>query len=404
MEGIVAGRARQLFPGARPWPRSSRGVSPRAAFCADNLAIFETLRSETIYASPRAICRIAEARLILRETVHRRGHHRRAPPPTAAETRSPLPARADNGMSLSHWRIPLPRCSSSPSEGSPGRDRSIRAPTLLRSVKIRLPARDTVLRTASGSVQLSADLFDDIGLVPRSSSTSSAPAPRRLSRSSRAPSRRDSRGEQERAARSPSRLPFFQARGRRDRLSVRAVAADREFSSGPERPGFSETDDPYRLRKDEYDSALRRSGRALRRHGDAFSAMLIIETEKPRRSDRSSTTTRFVASPVARLARQTDQAPQCFHYFDEGGDAPEITMDTESIERSVQVTSSAALLNDPRDASRRLDVADLAHRFMADARVRRCSRAFRSFVSVLSSRRDAPRHRRHPARSLSPED
>ena len=31
-------------------------------------------------------------------------------------------------------------------------------------VKLRLPARDTALRTASGSVQLSADLSDDIGL------------------------------------------------------------------------------------------------------------------------------------------------------------------------------------------------------------------------------------------------
>lgn len=227
------------------------------------------------------------------------------------------------------------------------------------SVKLRLPARDTVLRTASGTLELSADVSDDIGLdVGRFEYIISSGSEETFSfkQGTIGAARFGGRRSGSLAVAVP--LSFFEL-GEGDRLSIRAVAADQNSLTGPG-IGFSETRTIRIARKDEYDSL---SVGAAAPSGDTAMLslrMLIVETERLE-TERARIARDKLVSRSRDLARQTDRVQdEVLPLFkEEGTDAPQVTMDTESTERPVPVSSVLRQAVDAlSQASRDLDVAD----------------------------------------------
>ncbi|MDQ6717720.1 MAG: hypothetical protein M3Z17_05135 [Gemmatimonadota bacterium] len=227
------------------------------------------------------------------------------------------------------------------------------------AVKLQLPARDTALRTASGTLRLSADIADDIGIA------SAAFEYIISSGSDETFSFKQGTLGAERFSGGKSRTLFLEVPysffklGEGDRLSVRAVASDVNSFSGPGR-GFSETRTIRIARKDEYDSL---SVEAAAPSGDTAMMslrMLILETEKLDKQRPKIVRDTLVARSTG-LARQTDQVRAAVLPLEkeEGTGAPEITMDTETSNQGVQVAAQVReALNDLEEASRKLDIAD----------------------------------------------
>jgi hypothetical protein len=227
------------------------------------------------------------------------------------------------------------------------------------SVKLRLPARDTVLRIASGTLRLSADASDDIGLGPAQFEyiiSSGSEETFSFRQGTLGATRFD--GKKMESMETAVPLAFFKL-GEGDRLSIRAVASDLNTMSGPGR-GFSETRTIRIARKDEYDSL---SVEAAAPSGDTAMLslrMLILETEQLEKERATIPRENLVARSRV-LARQTDRIQdEVLPLFKEEGTAEaQVTMDTESTERPVPVTSTLKQAVDALgQASRDLDVAD----------------------------------------------
>lgn len=226
-------------------------------------------------------------------------------------------------------------------------------------VKLRLPARDTALRTASGNLQLSADISDDIGIASAQFEyiiSSGSEETFNFKQGTIGAARID--GEKTRLLSLSVPYSFFKL-GEGDRLSIRAVAADGNTLTGPGR-GYSETRTIRIARKDEYDSL---SVEAAAPSGDTAMMslrMLIVETEKLDKQRPTIARDTLVARSAG-LARQTDQVRAAVLPLEreEGTGAPEVTMDTETSNQGVQVAAQVrGALNDLEEASRKLDVAD----------------------------------------------
>lgn len=227
------------------------------------------------------------------------------------------------------------------------------------TVKIRLPARDTALRTASGNLELSADLADDIGLAAAQFEyIISSGSEETFSFKQGAIGATRFNGEKTGTLSATVPYSFFKL-GEGDRLSIRAVAADQNSLSGPGR-GFSETRTIRVARKDEYDSL---SVEAAAPSGDTALIslrMIILETEKLETERKTISRDSLVARSRA-LARQTDriQDEVVPMFKEEGGDEPQVTMDTEATEHAAPLTAVLkGVIDALGQASRDLDVAD----------------------------------------------
>lgn len=175
-----------------------------------------------------------------------------------------------------------------------------RAPT----VALRLPARDTTLRTVAGHLRLAADLADDVGLararfeyiVSTGSDESfefreGTIAARNLGGATR--------------ARLNASVPFTSFNLKEgDRLSVRAVAWDRNTLYGPGRAA-SETRTIRVARKGEYDTIS--VNRAPPSADTAMMSlrMLIVATERLR-SERAAMERRAFVAEARRLGGQSE--------------------------------------------------------------------------------------------------
>ncbi len=225
--------------------------------------------------------------------------------------------------------------------------------------QLRLPARDTATRTAAGTLHLTADVSDDLGLGGGQFEyivSSGAEETFTFKQGTLGAVRFD-------GARSgvlSFSVPFsFFKLGEGDRLSIRAVATDLNSLSGPGK-GFSETRTIRVARKDEYDSL---AVDAAAPSGDTALMslrMLIVETERLDAA-RPKLVRDTLVTRSRTLARETDRVRAAVLPLEkeEGTGAPEITMDTETSNRGVQVTTPVrSALNDLEEASRTLDVAD----------------------------------------------
>ena len=226
-------------------------------------------------------------------------------------------------------------------------------------VELRLPARDTALRAATGTLRLAADVSDDLGLsagqfeyIVSSGSEETFTFKQGIIGAARF------NGERQGTLTALIPYSFFNL-GEGDRLSIRAVAADLNSLSGPGK-GFSETRTIRVARKDEYDSL---AVDAAAPNGDTAMLslrMLIIETQKlDARRPNLVRDTLVARSHV--LARQTDDVRASVLPLEkeEGTSTPEVTMDTEMSNQGVRVaTPVRAALNDLEEASRKLEIAD----------------------------------------------
>jgi len=248
------------------------------------------------------------------------------------------------------------------------------------SVKIRLPARDTVLRNASGVLHLSADVSDDIGLGTAEFEyiiSSGSEETFSFKQGTLAVTRLD--GKKTGTVDTSVPLSLFKL-GEGDRLSVRAIAADLNSLTGP-RTGFSETRTIRVARKDEYDSL---SVEAAAPSGDTAMLslrMLILETEKLEKERAAIARENLVARSRV-LARQTDRIQdEVLPLFkEEGTDEPQVTMDTESTERPVPVSATLKVAVDALgQASRDLDVADTRGALPEMYKAYKALQSFRTF-------------------------
>ena len=227
------------------------------------------------------------------------------------------------------------------------------------TVKMRLPARDTALRTASGNLELAADLADDIGLASAQFEyIISSGSEETFSFKQGVLGATRFNGEKSGKLSATVPYSFFKL-GEGDRISIRAVAADQNSLAGPGK-GFSETRTIRIARKDEYDSL---SVEAAAPSGDTALLslrMVILETEKLEAERKRIARDTLVARSTT-LARQTDriQDEVLPLYKEEGTDEPQITMDTEPTERAAPVTAALKSAVDALgQASRDLDIAD----------------------------------------------
>lgn len=247
-------------------------------------------------------------------------------------------------------------------------------------VQLRLPARDTALRTAAGTLRLSADVSDDIGLASgQFEYIVSSGAEETFSFKQGIIG--GTRFNGERTGTLSLSVPYSLFKlGEGDRLSIRAVATDLNSLTGPGK-GFSETRTIRVARHDEYDSL---SVEAAAPSGDTAMMslrMLIIETEKLEKS-RPQLIRDTLVSRSRGLARQTDQVRAAVLPLEkeEGTDAPEVTMDTEITTQGVQVAAQVrGALNDLEEASRKLDVADPQSALPPMYRAYKALQSFRNF-------------------------
>jgi hypothetical protein len=227
------------------------------------------------------------------------------------------------------------------------------------TVKIRLPARDTALRTASGSLELAADLADDIGLasaqfeyIISSGSEETFSFKQGILGATRF--------NGEKSGKLSTSVPYSIFKlGEGDRLSIRAVAADQNSLTGPGK-GFSETRTIRVARKDEYDSLSVEAAAPSSDTALLSLRMVILETERLEAERKRITRDTLVARSTT-LARQTDriQDEVLPLYKEEGTDEPQVTMDTEPTERAAPVTVVLKSAVDALgEASRDLDIAD----------------------------------------------
>jgi hypothetical protein len=227
------------------------------------------------------------------------------------------------------------------------------------TVKLRLPARDTALRTPSGNLQLDADVADDVGLGSAQFEyiiSSGSEETFSFRQGALGAARFNGRKNGKISISVP--YSFFKL-GEGDRISVRAVASDLNSLTGPGR-GFSETRTIRVARKDEYDSLSVEAAAPTADTALLSLRMVIVETEKLEAERRKIGRDTLVARSRT-LARQTDRIQdEVLPLFkEEGTGEPQVTMDTEPTERAVPVTAGLRSAIDALgQASRDLDVAD----------------------------------------------